>query len=499
MNNQDTNISISFELHSLCRDIIRNLWLVVLAGIIAWMGIYVAERSIYTPEYTSRAVLVVRSRVGTSGQYTNLSVSSEMAKIFTEVFCQPSMKRLAAENLGYSSFSGSVSASVIGDTNLMNLSVTSSDPEQSYFLLCSILEVYPNISEAVFTNSVIDIISSPQMPSSPSNTISSQRREQFVLLAMAAEFCAVILFSLLRSTIKTEQMFHERIDANLLGTVTHEKPHLSLKERLLHTKRALLSENAYASLRFTEDYQKIANRLEYVHTTAGSQVFAITSVAENEGKSTAAANIALALSSRGNRVMLLDLDTRKPSIHKILECHNTPGSDLAELLSGESNSRSFVFLRYRQSNLMLALTRKGSKNSAEWIGGQRIKAFLGQIRDKTDYIIIDTPPTSVSADAMYISAIADKTVLVVRTDRVAEEDINDTVLTIGSSGGSLLGCILNDVYKPFTLFGQIGSDEYGIYVNGMKDGYGSSYARFNSDYDVSDIPMNMGDDKNTDE
>ena len=100
---------------------------------------------------------------------------------------------------------------------------------------------------------------------------------------------------------------------------------------------------------------------------------------------------------------------------------------------------------------------------------------------------------------MYISAIADKTILVVRTDRVAEEDINDTVLTIGSSGGSLLGCILNDVYKPFTLFGQIGSDEYGIYVNGMKDGYGSSYARFNSDYDVSDIPMNMGDDKNTDE
>ena len=78
-----------------------------------------------------------------------------------------------------------------------------------------------------------------------------------------------------------------------------------------------------------------------------------------------------------------------------------------------------------------------------------------------DFVIIDTPPTSVTADAMSIAKMSDKTILVVRTDTVDVADINDTVLTISNVGGSFAGCILNDVYKPFTLFGHMGTDDRG--------------------------------------
>ena len=79
-------------------------------------------------------------------------------------------------------------------------------------------------------------------------------------------------------------------------------------------------------------------------------------------------------------------------------------------------------------------------------------------------MIIDTPPTSVSADAMSLIKMVDKAILVVRTDVVDAADVNDTVLTIKNVGGSFAGCLLNDVYKPFTFFGNMGSDDRGYSV-----------------------------------
>ena len=157
MNNYD-ELTLSFDFHSLCRDIKKNIWIIVLAMLIAFMGTYVASHSVYKPVYTSSATLVVRAKVGTSGAYTNLSASAEMADIYTKVFMQPSVKELAAAHLG-ETFGGTISASVMGETNLMKLSVTADDPEVAFRHLCAVLEIYPNVSTAVFSNAAIDVIS----------------------------------------------------------------------------------------------------------------------------------------------------------------------------------------------------------------------------------------------------------------------------------------------------------------------------------------------------
>lgn len=463
MNKNKSWFTITFEWNSLIRDLIRNVWVIILAALIALMGIQIYEKSIYTPTYTSNAILVVRSKVGSSGIYSNLASSSEMATIFTKVFQQPTMKKLAAENLEMSSFDGTISAEVTGTTNLLNVTVKSDDPELSFRLLSSVLEVYPNISDTIFTDAVIDVISNPNMPTSPSNSRFMVYRTQIVLLSMAFAAALIVLLSLLRETVKESKGFTDKIDGELIGTVTHERAHLSHKEKLEKKKRALLINDAYSTLKFTEDYQKLATKLEYMQKKKDKKFFSVTSVAENEGKSTVAANIALALSGRGYKVALLDLDVRKPSMYKIFDYHQEMKNEFSDVLSNKVALSDFSFFRYRKSDLIIAFNKKSRDNSQEILSGTVLEKCISVLREKMDFVIIDTPPSSVSADAVSIAACSDRTLLVVRTDTVAVQDINDAILAIRDAGGKLAGCVLNDVYKPFTLFGQMGTDETGYY------------------------------------
>ena len=473
MKQERTNILEIIEWHSLFRDVIRNFWAVILAGVIAFLGIYIAERSVYTPEYESKATVVVRAKSATSGAYTNLAASTEMANIFTKVFTQPSMKKLAAENIGLESFDGTIKTSVYNSTNLMNISVTASDPETAYKLLSSVLKVYPNVSEAVFSNGVIDVIVAPEMPTAPSNIISNTRRIQLSLLVAAAQFALILVLSFLRGTVKNERLFEKKVDGKLLGTVTHEKRPLSFIQKLRGKKRAILIDTAFASLKFTENYNQIATKMEYMRKNNDSKVFTVTSVAENEGKSTTSANLAIALANRGYNVVLMDLDLHKPSMYKIFKHRESLVNEFSDVLSGKFPPKEYEFFRYKKSGLYLAFNRKPCSDASEWLGTGAVKECINAIREKVDFVIIDTPPTSVSADAMSIIKVSDKAILVVRTDVVDAPDINDTIMTINNVGGNFAGCILNDVYKPFTLFGNLGTDENGYHTYRY-----SSYKRY---------------------
>ncbi len=475
MKQSKTEILEIIEWHSLARDVIRNFWAVILAGIIAFLGIYIAEHSVYTPEYKSEATLVVRAKAASSLAYNNLSASSEMASIYTKVFTQSSMKKLAAENAGYESFSGEISASVYNSTNLLNLTVVSSDPETAYNLLKSVLEVYPEVSDAVFSNSVIDVIVRPEMPVSPSNSISSIRRIEISVLVAAAMFALILVLSFLRGTVKNVRLFEKKIDTNLLGTITHERRPLTLWQKVKGKKRGMLIDTAFASLKFTEDYNHLATKLEYMKRNTDSKVFVVTSVAENEGKSTACANIALSLMNHGYKVALIDLDLHKPALHKLFKYKKHLKTEFSQILKGEVSPKEYEFLRYKKTQLYLALSKKPCSDVSEWISSNTVKQCIKSIREKVDFVIIDTPPTSVSADAMSLIKMADKAILVVRTDVVDAADINDTVLTIRNVGGSFAGCLLNDVYKPFTFFGNMGTDDRGYSVYRR-----STYRRYNS-------------------
>lgn len=476
MNENESNKRITFELHSLVRDVIRNIWLVVFAAVIGVVMVYVASQSVYKPVYTSSATLIVNVKAGTYQAYTNLSASTEMATIFTEVFVQPTMKEKAAEHLGKDAFESSLTASALTNTNIITLSATADDPELAYRELRAVIEVYPTISDTIFSNAVLDVVSSPEVPKSPSNTVSNKFKTLAAGGMALLVFAAIVILSLLRDTVKDESSYNKKIGSKLLGTVVHERRYNTVSDFLKRKKSKLLINNAFSSFAFSESYQKITARLEYLNRTGGDKVFLVTSVAANEGKSTASVNIALALAGRGKKVALLDMDFMKPSVNSILDMNVHRDNDLGGVLSGKIPADKFALKKYKSSLLYVGLNAEKHLDFVDWINTPKVDSVMNSLRENFDYIIIDTPPLTASAEVPSISRLADKTALIVRTDYVQTGDINDAILMLDENE-KFAGCILNDAYKEFSFFGQFGADETS-YVGKR---YGA-YAKYASPY-----------------
>lgn len=452
------------EWHSLLRDLIWDSWIIVLSILMGLMGTYIVEHSIYKPEYTSSATMVVAVQMDTYSTVNSLSMESQMAGIMANVFKQDSMKQHAAARLGMKKFQGSVSVKQMSSTNIFDLKVTASNPETAYRELNAILEVYPEICDTVFTNVYLYTLREPSMAKRPSNSIDTGMRGMIVLICAAASAGIILLFSVFRDTVKSEAAFYDRIDATLVESVLHEKKRLSLRDRIKRKKVGLLIHNqASTSLQFTESYYKIAAKLEYTAKQHHERVIAVTSVAENEGKSTAAANIALALAGKGNKVLLIDLDVKKPALVKLFEVSPSGNESLGTYLRGEISLKDFTPKQFRNTSLFMAFNEHALKGRQQLFEDGSVSRLLEHSRRHFDFVIVDTAPMSVDAAVTNIVKMVDKSYLIVRTDVVPSVAINDAIQTIKNVGGSFGGCILNDVYPEFTLFGQAGFDETGYY------------------------------------
>lgn len=464
---------ITLEWHSIFKDVIRNCWIIVLAVIMGFMGVKVITHSVYIPEYTSTATIVVTAKGNQSSSLYGVSV--ELAEIFSRVFEDPTMKEKAAAHLNRDTFEGTISARVLTDTNFVELKVTSESPQTSYELLSAVLEVYPDLSVNIFENAVINVLKHPSMPKSPSNSEPIDNIKLIMVLCAGVALMAIVGISVLRDTVKNEAIFNSKIDSKLIGSIPHEIKNKSLKDRVNRKEKGLFIDgNPYISLRFAESFHKIAAKLEYMKLRHGDKVFAITSVAENEGKSTIASNIAVSLAHKGNKVVLVDLDGKKPALYKIFGAKYIEKAELGKLLNGEIKRSEFRLRRYKKSSLSLAINVNAYPDNYLWIESGVAKEVIDALKQQVDYIIIDTAPLSVDSTVTDIAKFVDQTMLVVRTDKVRTTAINDAIITIGEVGGEFAGCILNDVFPDFAFFGIAGAEDTGGYYYSKK-AYGKNY------------------------
>src|SRR4030095_11542416 len=151
---------------------------------------------------------------------------------------------------------------------------------------------------------------------------------------------------------------------------------------------------------FGEAFRSLRTSLVFTSPSGHTRVIAVTSTQPLEGKTTTAANLALALALGGSRVLVIDADSRRPGLHKSLGAQNNIG--LSHLLQGQARVRDAV-QRTAEPNLLMMSAGRTPPNPSELLGSDRMANFLANLeRGPFDWVIIDTPPVLAVTDAVIL-------------------------------------------------------------------------------------------------
>ena len=284
------------DLYTLVIDVLKNLWAAVAVGIAAALLVYVAASLRYVPQYRSSTTFVVSARGTSTGAYANVSAASQKAEVFQTVLDSQVLKNRVAGELGLQAFEGTVDISIVPETNLLSVSVTAGSPEMAYRLLRTMLDIYPEVSRSVMGDVVLEIFENPNYPTAPVRAFQSRSIMKRAFAAGTLLTAALFaLLSYMRDTVKTEKQAAAKLDAPLFAAVYHESRYKNLKSRLLRRKKKIWITEPSVSFGFEETMRKIRTKFLYQHKKNGGKVLAVTSTVPEEGKTTLAVNLAIAL------------------------------------------------------------------------------------------------------------------------------------------------------------------------------------------------------------
>ena len=439
-----TIIFDEINLPALIALLLKNLWVCVLMCISAVLCFSSIIRLTYVPQYTSSATFMVSAKDSTSA-YNSLTLTQSMASVFVEVFESNVLREKITEKMPEGVFDGTINTTTIPETNLLLVTVTSDQPDTAFHALNLVVENYSSISDYLFSNAQLEVIKDPVVPEAPSNAMNLRTRIPWVIVAALVVTCGMmVVIYLLRDTVKTPAAARRRIDARMLRTIGHERKNKTLRSKLLRKNAAPLIVNRLIKKDFIEDNMSFCSTLEYHMRRHKQQVVLMTSVGENEGKSTVAANLALALASKQHRVVLLDCDFRKPSLHKIFEVdtHNTPL--LTKWILGDGQKAEDCLVPDKKHGVVLGVSKATGKGLVRLLNNGRLAQLLQNLRREADYVILDTPPMMAAADVESIAALVDTAVLVVRADFMPISAINEGLDRLRKSAPEVCGYVLNN-------------------------------------------------------
>ena len=201
----------------------------------------------------------------------------------------------------------------------------------------------------------------------------------------------------------------------------------------------------------------------------GGVVIMTTSAYPEDGKTTVTTNLALMFAQSDAKVILVDADIRKGRIAKYFKCKSTPG--LSDCLSGQNSLDEVIHSSHVNENLSFIACGTHSPKPYELLESEEMKNLLDELRQRYDYVIIDTPPVLLLSDALALATVTDGEVVVCRHQVSYLSDIERALDTLAFAKANVLGVVVND-YKQLTTSKGYGGYKKYYYYNSYA--YGST-------------------------
>lgn len=188
-----------------------------------------------------------------------------------------------------------------------------------------------------------------------------------------------------------------------------------------------------------EAYKTLRTNIEQITSIDNIKTILITSSISGEGKSTVAGNLAISLSKNNHKVLVIDCDLRRPSLHNKFNIENEYG--VGEVLLGDNELKSSI--KKIDSRLSVLTAGKIKNDTAELFATENMKQLLEEVRITYDYIIIDSAPIIPVADTCVLASGIDAAILVVRANKSKEKLVIHSYEKLKTKT-KILGMILND-------------------------------------------------------
>lgn len=478
----------TYSVKDIIKLMLSHIWLILVITLIGGCAAFCFSKFVLPLQYSSHISMYVQSYTGISennNNVNNISNSKQLVNTYMEVLKDDAVMNAVGEllieqypsdvlgdsfaiseenRINPNSIRNCLAISSVTDTSAVKIVATTRNAELSAAVCNALTQVAPKyVEEAVGVGSIntIDKAKVYKTPVAPNNAKNA-------LLGLAAAFMGimVIIFVIdfFDNTIKDPESIAQKYDKAIIGEIqqfTEDKRKNRKKNHKTEPRGLLIDKDI--PFRITEGYKTIRANILFTAADSDKKIIAVSSPDPGEGKSTSAANLAIALSQTGISVLLIDADLRKPVQHRTFKVKNDEGlSTLIIKKSSVSKSvRSSVI-----ENLDLLPSGPIPPNPSELLSSSNFKALLKQFSEKYEYIIIDTPPINVVSDAMVMKDCINGIILVVRYAQTTYDELSNCMKQIELAQANMLGFVMNDVHHKH------GSSYYNYKYKYKKYGYG---------------------------
>lgn len=420
---------------------IKKLWWLILALIVIFAAkSYFTVSTSYTPKYVASATVSV---TGIGGEMSESLSTEQMAGIFPYILSSGVLERIVASDIGMDHIPGTITVKAEENVNLMTINVSSSDPQMAYDILHSVIDNYPEVARFVFGDTRLNILDETGVPtdSGKAQTIRASYKKG-ALQGAVLGIAVLAVYVLTRRTIKSKKELKKKININDLGSLPYVYEKKRRKKKQYNTASMM---NLRVPMDYVEAVKKLRIRVLNEMEEHGYKVLVVTSSRPDEGKTTVASNLAIAMAKQGKNVILADCDPRNPSVAKSM---NQKGSypGIGAVLKGKielDDALTEIDLGIEEGSLKVLFGGKPNNSDAKLLSTDSMKQLTDTLAERADIVILDTAPSELLVDASVVAKNADAALYVIKYDYTKLRQVRNGLQSLAMGNVHILGYVFN--------------------------------------------------------
>jgi capsular exopolysaccharide synthesis family protein len=305
---------------------------------------------------------------------------------------------------------------------------------------------------------ILTVVDPAQVPIEPSSPRVALNTLIVALLALVNAIALAFLLEYLDDTLKSPEDVESLTGMPTIGTITRMR--LGSRAGPMYGLATLFYPRGPAA----EAYRTLRTNVDFANVDDPIRTILVTSAVPQEGKTTTAANLAVAIAQTGSNTILVDADLRRPGVHKMFNLPNEEGLTSALRPDGATVKR--IARWTEQSNLRVITAGPLPPNPVEMIASRRMAAFVEALKEQADVVVIDSPPIQGFSDAAILCTLVDGTIVVVSAGHTRRDVVRSAARALAARGGRTLGVVLNKLsqrggtdYYAYNYGPQAGADE----------------------------------------